>query len=369
MGSSGARSGARRLSLRARAGLLLVLAVTAAGCAEGQPEAKPTTVIPTATPTPEPLTLQTAEREFRSYVTNDDVARAAGDERLALTWVADGQFPLTAAEFRKASFDGDPVRRYEYGAPKLWVPKLSKEIYPQWFVASVPRTVQGDPKSTRTALMAFILRSPGDRWKLSMSTVLAPKVKQPKVLLDAEGYATALGTTDASVLIRPREVPGIQATIASEGPGSVAAKVMKAGAVTTGYNLQLRKNKRRAKEKDQTHQTVFMATSHPIFPLRTEHEGGLVLYSLLRNSVLSVNAEAKAKGYKPPIPPEAAHLLDGTVKGTDINMSETLQFAALDPPRLKNKDKETDPADLPKAEVIAHDGALTKASTPPPKNP
>ncbi|MBG6086753.1 hypothetical protein [Actinomadura viridis] len=359
-------STARRTSLTAAA--LVVATPLVVSCADRRPEARPTTVVTATTEAPEPLTAQVARREFRTFTINDDVARAAGDERLALTWVSDGESPLTAAEYRKAAFDGDPVRRYDYAEPKLYVPKLEPDVYPQWFVASVPRTVRGEAESTRTVLMAFILRAPGQRWTLSLRTVLAPKARQPKVVTDAGGYATALTTSDTSVLIRPREMPGIQATVASEGPDSVAAKVMRAGPVTTGYYEQSRKARRKARGKELTLQTVITATPYPIFPLRTEHGGGLVLYSLYRNSVTGVRDKEKEKGTKPPIPAEIEHLLDGTVEGNEIHVSETLQFAAYDPARPKDEDEDED-APRPKADVIADAGGVYKAVTPPPKTP
>ncbi|WP_344590574.1 hypothetical protein [Actinomadura vinacea] len=351
----------------ARRTSLLVVAVSlvaAAGCAGERPEARPTTVVTATAEEPEPLTLDVARREFRTFVTNEDVARAAGDERLGLTWVSDGESALTAAEYRKAAFDGDPVRRYEYGTPELFVPKLKPEVYPQWFVASVPRSVRGEEKSTRTAMMAFVLRAPGERWTLSLASQLAPKAKEPEIVKDAEGYATALTTSDTSVLIRPREVPGIQATVAAEGPDSVAARVMKAGPVTTGYYDKARKAKRRAKPKGLTVETVITATPYPIFQLRTENGGGLVLYSLFRNSVTGVRDKEDASA-KPPIPPEIEHLLDGTVEGNEIHVSETLQFAAYDPARPKEEDGEGE--EPPKADVIADAGGIYKASTPPPR--
>jgi hypothetical protein len=346
--------------------VLLAVPVALSGlsaCGGGErPRVVPSPLPKIPTPTPEPLTRQSAASAFRAYIANDDVARAAGDERLALSWVSDGQAVLTAAEFRRAAFDGDPVRRYTYGTPKLWVPKLKPDVYPQWFVASVPRTVAGQPKSTRTALMAFTRRAAGFDWTLSFATELRPKVKPPKVVTDAEGYAVPLATTDGSVLIRPREVPGIQATMASEGPDSVAAKVMTAGDVTTGYYRQARREIKKARGKGFVRQVVFVATPYPYFALRTEHGAGLVLYSLLRTSMTKTKNADVPKPVKPPIPGEIAHLLDGTVEGVEIDETEAYQYAATDPAKAKKGH------DQPKADVIAVSGAPVKASTPPLKD-
>ncbi|MFC4910408.1 hypothetical protein [Actinomadura gamaensis] len=340
---------------------LLALAASASACGGGGTKAKVTPAPPRPTPTPVPLTPQLAADRFRSWSVNDDVARASGDERLALSWVVDGQYALTAAEFRKASHDGDPVPRFSYGQPTFYVPKFQEvKTFPQWFVAAVPRTEQGKPKSTRTALMAFILRSPGDQWKLSLETDLDPKAKLPKVVLDGQGYATALLTGDTSVLIRPRDLPGIQATIAAEGPSSVASKVMASGPVTTGMNADIQAARKKARHQGLGFSSVVVATPYPIFALRTEQGGGLVLYSLFRNNSLYVKSKDRPKR-KPPIPPETAHLLDGTVPGYEIDYTETLQLAAADPANPKSN------ANLPKADVIGYFGTISKANAPTPK--
>jgi hypothetical protein len=339
----------------------LILALTAAGCAEGETRARPAVSVPeTSPPAPVPLTPDVAEQAFRTYVTDEDVARTAGDERLALTWTSDGQSQLTAAEFRKAAYDGDPVRRFVYGKPKLYVPKLKDAAYPQWFVVSVDRSVVGKRKSEHRALMAFVLRGPSDHWKLTLATLLQKKVKEPKVAIDDDGYAEALSTDDTSLLIRPRDVGGIQATIAAEGGGSVAAKVMKSSDVTTGFYKDDKKAKKKAKKKDLKFQAVYTATPFPYFGLRTESGGGLVVYSLFRNTSLVAEDPDTPK---PEIPDDAEHLLDGTVEGNEVDTTTTLHFAAYDPPKAKKGKSQ------PKAHMIADDGAVTKAATPPLKKP
>ncbi|MBO2448359.1 hypothetical protein J4573_14740 [Actinomadura barringtoniae] len=349
----------RRTTLAACAAVLLAVTPAVASCAGQESKARPRAALTTVAPSPEPLTPQLAESQFRSFVGNDDVARAARDERLALNWVSDGQAMLTAAEFRKAAFDGDPVQRFDYGTPKFYVPKL-KEEFPQWFVAQVPRTVKGDPKSTRTALMGFIRKGSTDTWHLSLSTLLAPKAKMPKIAVGPDGYATGVTPDDTSVLIGPQQVPGIHATLAFEGPDSVTARIMKNGPYTTGYYNQSRKDHRKALSRGLILQTVFVATPWPLFPLRTEHGGVTVLYSLSRNTNTQPKDKDKAKGLNPPLPPEIAHLLENGVEGPQIQTSETLQFVAFDPAKSTDKSKEQS-----KAEVFGEDGAFTKASAPP----
>ena len=269
------------------------------------------------------------------------------------------------------------MRRFVYDDPELYVPKLDAGAYPQWFVASVDRSVVGRRKSERKVLMAFILRGPSDHWKLTLATVMHKKAKLPEVAIDDDGYAEALSSDDTSVLIRPRDVIGIHATIAAEGGGSVAAKVMKSSPVTTGFYKDAKRAKKKAEAKDRTLQVVFTATPFPYFGLRTEDGGGLVVYSLFRGTSLTAEGPGAPK---PEIPEEAEHLLDGTVEGNKVDTTATLHFAAYDPPRNRKDDKgdEKDAEDgkkdgekgdkdagPAKAHVIADEGAISKAATPP----
>ncbi|MBW8487549.1 hypothetical protein [Actinomadura parmotrematis] len=345
------------------AALLLAVPAALAGCGGGgKARVSPVAMPSVPAPTPEPLTPQAATQAFQSYIVNDDVARAAGDERLALSWVSDGQFALTASEYRKAAFDGRQVARYTYGRPRLYVPKIEEKTYPQWFVADVRRGVagaSGKDAGGRQTLMGFVRKSAADGWTLSSTTALAPKAHMPKVLVDADGYATSLSPTDASLLIKPRSLPGIQATIASEGPDSVATGVMRTGAFTTGLYSQTRREVRKARNLNR--QTVVVATGFPLFALRAEHGAALVLYALSRNTTLT--PKSGDRDSKPPIPAEVAFLLDGTVDGNEIDMYETLQMAAYDPGRAKKG------ATQAKADVLGQVGGYIKASTPPLKSP
>lgn len=355
--------------------LAVALALTGAvGCSEQQPSPA-TPVAAEAAPEPERLTLDVARQAFRAYVINDDVARASGDERLALSWNGEGQSLLTAAAFRKAAFTGDPVPRYDYGTPRLYVPRLT--TYPQWFVAVADRTPRGtEPaatgraaarakaKSGRTAIMAFMRWDPSSRWRLSLSTLLDDKAKLPQFEVDKEGYAAALATFDGGLVIQPRGVPAIQATLAEEGPTSVAAQVMRTGRHTSDHYTETRKAKKKAKDGGLAYDTVFRATSFPIFPLRTVG-GGFVLYALEQNTVKFLSDTRK--GHLP-IPREAAHLLDTLVMQDQLDVSETLQFGALVPatPRPPSEGASataTSKSTPPKADIIASDGDATRAVT------
>jgi hypothetical protein len=359
----------RRRTVRRALPLLVTLALAAgAGCSsQGSRPTEPVATTAGGSPIDERLTPEIATQAFRSYVQNDDVARASGDERLALSWADDGQAQLTAAEFRKAAFTGDPVPRYAYSRQRFYVPRLTE--YPKWFVVAADRTTARTPGGNagsddeRDVLMAFVRKSADSRWRLSLSTTLDPKVKQPRITVGKDGYATPLATFDVGLVIQPRIVPAMQATLAEEGPESLATKVMFTGSHTSGYYLRDQRSEARNKERGLAYDSVYAATGFPIYSLRTADGGGVVLYALSRNTVTFV--KDKQHGHLS-VPRDAAHLLDTIVLKDELDVTETLQFAAAVPAKpsgTKNKTPVPGKAAPAKASVIASDGAVISAET------
>jgi hypothetical protein len=334
--------------------MALVLAVLA-GCSGTPHHRAKTTPLAAESenspPPPEPITPAAAAKAFQSFVTNDDVARAGGDERLALWWNSEGQSQLTAAAFRRAIDAGQPVPRYRYGSPTIYAPRL-RPADPQWFVAMVRRST-ADGKDPRTVLMGFVRTKSQNRWRLSLATLLDKKQKPPKIVVDAEGYAKPLATFDAALLIPPRDVPSIQATLAEEGPTSYVAKAMTTGRHTTEFYTTDQKTK--PKKSTGLHvNTVYAVTSFPIFPLATADGGGIVLYALGRDAV---STKSKKKPGDVPLPKDAAPFISADLVHDQLDVAQTLQFAALVPPKDRKGAK---------AVVIAADGATVRASVPTP---
>lgn len=337
--------------------LVAVLTLTAAAGCSGKPHrtVRTTPVADETSPPPEPVTPDMAAKAFHSFVNNDDVARASGDERLALWWTSEGQSQLTAAAFRRAVAAGDPVPRYRYDSPVFYVPHLLATD-PQWFVVSARRTT-ADGKNPHPVYMGFLRSNAVKRWRLSLLAVLDDKQKAPKILVDAAGYAKALPTFDNALLIPPRLVPSIQATLAEEGPQNVAAQVMRAGKYTTGYYTADQKAMKSKKDKKAgvRSSVVYSATSFPIFPLATADGGGLVLYALGRDTMIT---KSKSKPGRVPVPDDAAPFVATNLVRNEIDISQTMQYAAVVPGKPK-KDGGT-----VKAQIIGTDGGTVKASVP-----
>jgi len=319
----------------AKVAAVLPLALLGAGCSADEPrprDARPVAIATTSTDVP--LTPRSAARAFSVWTTNDGLARASGDERLALAWALDSQRQVTAAEYRKAAAEGRPVARHSYGVPTLWVPRL--EGYPQWFVASVRR-------DGRPALMAFVKSSAEARWRLDLVALPEGGSRVPAVEVDSDGYATALSSEDRSVLIAPSLVAPPQAAVAEDGPRSYAARVMRPGPYTTGYYADAQKAAKKAAKDGLEYSSTFTATSQPIFSLRTEDGGALVLYSLARTEILTRPEEGPFK-----VPGEAVHLaVDPKPSGRELRLFHVLRFAAVVPPREPAKPSKNNKGDEP----------------------
>jgi hypothetical protein len=329
---------------------LLVAAGTVAGCSGKQPPknslARPIVAVTTVADVP--LTPESAATAFTTWVANDDVARAAGDERLGMAWADDGQVQVTASEYRRALLAKTSVTRYSYGKPTLYVPHQTS--YPRWFVAEVARNDQN-------TLMAFTKRARGTRFKLSMAATVAKGVKVPPVTVDPDGYAAAPNSRDQSLVIPPSLVASLQAAIAQEGTKSYSTKVMRSGPYTSGYFDRAQKAAKKANKDGLIYDAGFNGTALPVFPLRTEDGGALVLYGLSRD--VSTTIKVPGKGHLA-LPPEASHLLAGPLTGNELQVLENLQFAAVIPVAGSKKSKPKNP---PKANVIAEGGGVVRART------
>ncbi|MEO3786561.1 hypothetical protein ABGB12_24820 [Actinocorallia sp. B10E7] len=336
---------------------LVPLLLLGAGCSAGEKRTRDARPVAIATTSADlPLTPESAARAFSVWAANDDLARASGDERLALAWASDSQRAVTASEYREAASKGVPPARHVYGKPTLWVPKA--EGYPQWFVASVSR-------DRRTTLMAFVKSSAEGRFRLSLVAVPGRGVKLPKVKVGPDGHATALSPEDQSVLIAPSLVAPPQAAVAEDGPKSYSARVLKEGPYTTGYYTENEKAAKKAAKAGLEYTSTFTATSQPVFPLRTEDGGCLVLYSLTHDVGLGQKEEGPLD-----VPEDVAHLVGEQPTGRELHVFRSLRFAAVIPPKPNKPSKannsgESDESDgkgkeREKVAVIAEDGAATR---------
>jgi hypothetical protein len=304
---------------------------------------------PAATTAPA-LTLSAARQAFSTFVTTDDVARASGDEWLDVSLVGNGQVALTTAAYQTADFLGQRVRRYQYGTPRFYVPRLKG--YPFWFVVAVPRTPLGGGP-TRTAIMVFDRPVSSDPWYLISLTLLGQGNTLPDVALDSAGYATPLATFDANLPVAPDSVGALQATEAQDGPHSAATAVVAPGPYTTGVHDQIVAARKQAQAQGYSYDALLSGASDPVAALKTGGGGALVTYTLNLNSV---TLRAKPPVRQIEIPAAYAPLLnDGLILQYELDTTDTDQYAAVITPKGPHGKAQ------PPVNVIASDGGPTSA--------
>jgi hypothetical protein len=173
--------------------------------------------------------------------------------------------------------------------------------------------------------------------------------------LGPAGHAVALITYDNSLLVSPNSVGAVQAALADEGPGSAVSTVVAAGPYTTGVRDQIVAATRDVTGQGLRYDSQVQGTSFPIYALATSDGGALVLYTLVRNTVILRTATQP----QIQVPPAFAPILYATgyvILQSAFSTGETYQYAAYVPPAR--------PAGTPSGQVrvIAAGGGPTSAS-------
>lgn len=334
----------RAKGLLALGALLLISLTACSGGDVAHPSSAPTataSAVSTPKPAPTPITLARARAEFKAFTAADEWVRAAGLYRDALEQVTGGQSALTAAAFDSAK--GRPAA-YRWGEPTMLVPRLAAHDGNPWFSAIADR----DGRPTLVTLAWT-----GGRWRLSSMAVLR---RIPQVELDADGYAVPVASQDTGVLISPKYVAPLHATIAEAGPDGVAGKLISPGPYTTEIAERDAEDRAMWRGREYDNDSTFSTGDLPIYALRTKDGGALVQYSLTRTTTVTPKTSGE-EGVPIPVPERARWVIGEVVRPTrlkPLSVSEVHQFATLVPPVR---------ADHP-ADVIAHDGGVTKASGP-----
>jgi hypothetical protein len=292
------------------------------------------------------VTLDEARGLLDEALAADDVARANGDEHLALDLSRDAPNAITVATYRSSNMSPP---RYTWGARTVIVPRLV--TFPYWFAATAER--RDSRGRTRTAMLVLMRDSEKSRWRIGFSSLLESGLEPPPVKLDADGYATALATRDESVMISPHLMGPLHATIAEEGPGGFAAGLIVSGAHTTGYFTQISADRQLAKLRDcMNYDSIFAATTFPVYALRTPDGGAVILYSLNRTTTWAPKLKC-GEGKRLEIPAGARWMLKNPVVLKERRIVETQQYVSVVP--AKNAG--------PTARIIAYDGVIIKATT------
>ncbi|MGI5283741.1 hypothetical protein ACQEVF_10450 [Nonomuraea polychroma] len=336
------RAYGRRKVLALAAG---VLAAATACTGNAPPTPTKQAAAASATPTPSAdavaVTRAEAAKEFRDIMVTDDALRVKSDLEGRLDWAArdlttGGQALLTVAAY--LSTDYAPPR-YRWGQPTLYVPRFAADEKAPWFTALATR--DGQP-----TLLTF---AKSDRWRLSSVARLLPGQELPEIEVDADGYATALAPDDKTVTISPQFMQPVHASVAETGTAGVTAGLLAAGPYTTDVAEQIASLREKAKSSGFSYDSIFSADNFPVYALRTADGGALIQYSLSRTTTTTTKT---AEDDYIPVPESARWAISTPVLRRTLRLVETHQYATAVPPLSRPS----------AANVIAHDGALTKAS-------
>lgn len=315
------------------------------------------------------VTAAQARRVFDSYVSATASALASDDKQAALAVTTGVARETVTYQFLAASRSQAKPPAYRYGTPVFYRPALSS--YPQWFVASVPRTAStaatpadtaGVALSTRgQALMVFAKNGPSSPWLLTSSAQLAPGQSLPALATSSDGDNETVPRSDTATLSQPQVTGPLQATIVDDGPSSAASRAVAAGPLTTGiYAYMNAPAPRYAAPRGDVRQWALEGTNYDSFALRTASGGAVVFYAMYLNTIVEVPSElddASPLVAGPPIsvPTEFTPLLPVGAEAPKYNLTTqlTLAFAAVDPSAS---------AANPKIQVIAIGGGPNWAS-------
>jgi hypothetical protein len=329
-------------------------AVSTSAAAASQPvsPAPAPSLSPSLSPTPETqaLTPAVAREALDAFLPTDQIVKAAEADKWALDLTRDGRRPITIAQIHAR--DGKaPV--YTWGKRTVFVPRQSATRWPQWFAATAERrSASGE---VRTVLLAFMRASASGKWQNSFESVLYTGQRAPDMLLDSDGYATALDSRDSSLAITPALMGPLHATVAEEGSQGYASGLIAPGPQTTGYAEQIAKEKDEARDSDcLAYESIFAsAPNYPVFALRTADGGALILYTLIRTSSWSTDLGPKCGEGRPvPIPQAARWLLSNVIVHFKRQITETQQYVSAVPSK----------ASTAPAHVIGYDGTITNAT-------
>ncbi|GAA0404071.1 lipoprotein [Microbispora corallina] len=353
-------SGVVRQALAAALACAALAACSGGGAAAPAPVVSPSAAAasgsapasPSAGPQAQAVTPEEARKALDAFLATDDVVRAAGADRWTLALTRDGQRPITIAQVHSQS--GRPPS-YTWGGRTVLVPRQPADRATQWFAATAER--RGSSGEVRTAVLAFVRNGPDGRWQNSFESLLNKGQAAPEVVVDQEGYATALDTRDTSVAITPSLMGPLHATVAEEGSEGYASSLIAPGPQTTGYADAIKRERARVKGADcMTYESIFaFVPTYPVFALRTDDGGALVLYTLTRTSSWSTDQGLKCGEGRPvPIPAAASWLLgkDDVHIEQRRQIVETQQYVGEVPSK----------ASTAPARIIGYEGVVTGAS-------
>jgi hypothetical protein len=156
-----------------------------------------------------------------------------------------------------------------------YIPRDEPASGPRWFVVRVANAFSAHPKQvTSIEYLLFTQAVPGAAWRNAIEPYLLPETAAPPIAVGADGLATAVSPTAASVAVAPGQLPAVTAA-ALDGTGN---GVSDPGNLSDLADQRFWRGKLPGATVTDTHAPAVGADGQE-FALRTSDGGALVFYT------------------------------------------------------------------------------------------
>ena len=170
-----------------------------------------------------PLTLAAAKDALAEYTAVNNGANAErSDSELALVETG-ASYAIDASTYALQRAAGRPP--YPAFAPvtaTYYIPRSEPADGPRWFVVRVANAFAANPKNvTSTEYLLFTQSAPGGPWRNAVEPYLLPGANAAQIAIGANGLATAVSVTSASLAAAPGQLARLTAASLDGAGGGV----------------------------------------------------------------------------------------------------------------------------------------------------
>jgi hypothetical protein len=278
----------------------------------------PGTPAPGTPATQAPITQAQAQQVLAAYTSTNNMANAQASQSQLATVETGSSLAIDAGIDQVKSASGSaPYPPYGPAHASYYIP-LESPGYPHWFAVQVQNALASAPAQViNSEYLVFTQAAPGAPWKDAIEPFIVGGVTPPQVALGANGYATVVTVSDASLALSPATASEATATALDTGSGEPATP---ANLADQQALAALHRDFPATSFETDRH----FATAQAIYGLRTVNGGALLFYDVAAQVTVTAQADGtlplNVPGFLSPGNPVARATLDFLE-----------QFAAYDP--------------------------------------
>ena len=278
----------------------------------------------TAVATAPPLTLAAAEAALADYTAVNNGANAErSDSELALVETGASDAIDTGAYALQRAAGRPPYPAFAPVTATYYIPQAEPADGPRWFVARVANAFAANPKKVAsTEYLLFTQSAPGGTWRNTVEPYLVADANAAQIAVGANGLATAVSVTSASLAAAPGQLAGLTAA-SLDGAGRTVS-VPDPGGLADRSDQKFWQAKLPTATVTDTAAAAAGADGQT-FALRTSNGGAIVFYT--DSAELTITAPAGSKLHL-----NVPGLYSATQALTGARLAYLDQFAAYDPP-------------------------------------